>query len=154
MRVRSLARKRRTDIVASHSNATDSFPYPRGSVVGVLPDDATFEEARRRLERSGFGADRCDVLHGDEGLARIDVHGEAHGAVGNITRWVQGALSDDADHVRRYAEYLRAGDYVVGVAVGDDEAAKQRAADAFRAAHAEFLNYYGENYVEDLRASA
>ena len=154
MRVRSFARKRRTDIVASHSNPTDSFPYPRGSVVGVLTEDATFEEARQRLERSGFGADRCDVLHGDQGLARIDVQGEAHGAVGHIARWLQGAVSDDADHVRRYVEYLRAGDYVVGVAVGDDEAAKQRAADAFRAAHAEFLNYYGENYVEDLRASA
>jgi len=148
----AFARERRTDIVTSKPEATDSFPYPRGSVVGVLTDDATFEQARQRLERSGFGADRCDVLHGDRGLARIDVGGDAHGTVGNITRWVQGALSDDADHVRRYAEYLRAGDYVVGVAVGDDEAAKQRAAEAFRAAHAEFLNYYGENYVEDLGA--
>jgi len=138
--------------VASNSNATDSFPYPRGSVVGVLTDDATFEETRDRLERSGFGADRCDVLHGDEGLARVDLQGEAHGLVGNVARWLQGALSDDADHVRRYVEYLRAGDYVVGVAVGDDEAAKQLAAGAFRASHAEFLNYYGENYVEDLRA--
>jgi hypothetical protein len=140
--------------VASNSNATDSFPYPHGSVVGVLTDDATFEDALQRLERSGFGADRCDVLHGDQGLARIDVEGHAHGRVGNIKRWLQAALSDDADHVSRYVEYLRGGDYVVGVAVGDDEAAKQRAADAFRAAHAEFLNYYGDNYVEDLGASA
>jgi hypothetical protein len=150
----TFAREWRTDIVASNSNATDSFPYPRGSVVGVLTDDATFQDARQRLERSGFGADRCDVLHGDQGLARIDVEGDAHGAVGHITRWVQAAVSDDADHVRRYVEYLRAGDYVVGVAVGDDEAAKQRAAEAFRAAHAEFLDYYGENYVEDLSANA
>jgi hypothetical protein len=67
-------------------------------------------------------------------------------------RWLQAALSDDADHVRRNAEHLRAGQYVVGVAVGEDEAAKQRAADALRAAHAEFLNFYAENYVEDLSA--
>jgi hypothetical protein len=140
--------------VASNSNATDSFPYPRGSVVGVLTDDATFDDARQRLERSGFGADRCAVLHGDEGLARIDVEGRAHGSVGHIKRWLQGALSDDGDHVRRYVEYLRAGDYVVGVSVGDDEAAKQRAAEAFRAARAEVLDYYGDNYVEDLRAGA
>jgi hypothetical protein len=146
--------ERSTDIVAGNSNATDSFPYPRGSVVGVLSDDATFEEARQRLERSGFGADRCDVLHGDEGVARIDAQGQAHGTFGKVMRKVQAAVSDDADHVRRYVEYLRDGDYVVGVAVGDDEAAKQRAAEAFRAAHAEFLNYYGENYVEDLRGSA
>jgi len=138
--------------VASHST-TDTFPYPRGSVVGVLTGDATLATVRERLERSGFGADRCDVLHGDEGLARIDVGGEAHGRMGSIKRWVQGAVSDDGDHAKRYAEYLRDGDYVVGVAVGDDEAAKEQAADAFRAAQPEFLHYYGDNYVEDLRGS-
>ncbi len=132
------------------SDPSDSFPYPRGSVVGILIDDATLADARQRLEQAGFGADRYDVLHGDEGLARIDVEGEAHGMTGRMMRRLQAALSDDADHVRRYAEHLGAGHYVVGVAVGNDEAAKQRAADALRAAHAQFLNYYADNYVEDL----
>ena len=136
--------------MASSSNPSDSFPYPRGSVVGILADDATLEDARQRLEQAGFGADRCDVLHGDEGLARIDVGGEAHGTAGAIMRRLQSVVSEDADHVRRYAEHLRAGRYVVGVAVGDDEAAKKRAADALRAAHAESVQYYAKNYVENL----
>jgi hypothetical protein len=34
--------------------------------------------------------------------------------------------------------------------VGEDEAAKRSAADALRAAGAQFLNYYADNYVEDL----
>jgi hypothetical protein len=136
--------------MATKSDHPDSFPYPRGSVVGILTDDATLEDARRRLERAGFGADRYDVLHGDQGLARIDAGGQAHGRRGTIIRSLQAALSDDADHVQRYANHLRAGHYVVGVAVADDEAAKRRAADALRAAHGEFLNYYAENYVEDL----
>jgi hypothetical protein len=139
--------------VARHSQATDSFPYPRGSVVGVLTDDATFADARQRLERSGFTADRCEVLHGDDGLARIDVDGSAHGS-GRMIRRLQAVFSDDADQVRRYADSLRAGHYVVGVPVGEDEAAKQRAAEALRGAHAEFVSYYAENYVEDLRAGA
>jgi hypothetical protein len=141
-----------TGIVTGIPTASDSFPYPGGSVVGILADDAMFEDARRRLDRSGFGADRCEVLHGEQGLARIDVHGEAHGRRGSIIRRLQTAFSDDADYVRRYAEHLRAGHYVVGVAVGDDQAAKQQAADALRAAHAEFINYYAANYVEDLDA--
>jgi hypothetical protein len=66
-------------------------------------------------------------------------------------RRLQEGLSDDAGHVREYAERLRAGHYVVGVAVGEDRAAKVRAADALRAAHAETGDYYAENYVEDLR---
>ena len=136
--------------MASTSNPPDSFPYPRGSVVGILTDDVTFEDARQRLEQAGFGADRCDVLHGDEGLARVDVGGEAHGKTGAMMRRLQDVLSDDAEHVRRYEEHLRAGHYVVGVVVRDDEAAKRRAADALRAAHAEFVHYYAKNYVEDL----
>ena len=136
--------------VASDANAHDSFPYPLGSVVGTLTDDAAFEDARQRLEAAGFGADRCDVLHGDEGLARIDVDGDEHGKTGSFIRRLQNVFSDDADQARRYAEYLRAGHYVVGVKVGEDQDAKQRAAAALHAAHAESVSYFAENYVEDL----
>jgi len=136
--------------MASTSDAQQTFPYPRGSVVGTLADGATLEDARRRLENAGFGADRCDVLHGEAGVARLDVDGEAHGKKGKMMRRLQAALSDDGHDVRRYAEDLRAGHYVLGVAVGDDEAAKQQAAEALHAAHAEFVHYYAENYVEDL----
>jgi hypothetical protein len=121
-------------------------------VAGSRQADPTFEDARTRLSQSGFGADRCHVLHGEEGLARIDVEGEAHGRGGTFMRRLQSVLSDDSDHVREYAEHLRAGHYVVGVAVGDDETAKQRAAEALRAAHGEVVHYYAENYVEDLGA--
>jgi hypothetical protein len=73
---------------------------------------------------------------------------------GTIMRGLQAAVGDNSDHVRLYAEHLRAGHYVIGVAVGDDEAAKQRAADALRSAHAEFLHYYAKYYVEDLPGEA
>jgi hypothetical protein len=136
--------------VTGDPNAQDRFPYPQGSVVGVLRDDAAVAAARERLEQAGFGPDRYDVLHGDAGLARIDVEGDAHGLGGAIRRKLQSVLSDDADHVRRYADALRDGDYVVGVDVGEDEAARRQAADALRAAGAESIDFYAENYVEDL----
>jgi hypothetical protein len=119
-------------------------------VIGALADDAALEVARQRLEAAGFGADRCEVLHGEAGLARIDVEGDAHGRSGRIMRRLQSVLGDESDHLGRYTEHLQAGHYVVGVIVGEDESAKQRAAGAFRDAHAEFVNYYAENYVEDL----
>lgn len=140
--------------MADDPRAHDSFPYPGGSVLGVLLDKTALDGARYRLEQAGFGPDRYDVLEGERDVARIDVKGEAHGLAGTIMRKLQGAFSDDADHVRQYAEHLRAGHYLVGVSVGENEGAKQRAADALRAADARFLNYYGENYVEDLRATA
>jgi hypothetical protein len=128
----------------------DTFPHPTGSVVGVLTDAAGLENARRSFEAAGFDVDRCEVLHGEEGLSRIDVEGTAHGRSGSLMRRLQAVLSDDADHVRRYAEGLQAGRYVLGVPVGGDEAAKDRAADALRGAGAEPVHYYAENYVEDL----
>ena len=128
----------------------DTFPYPSGRVVGVLVDDTTFADARRSLEGSGFAAEDYEVLHGEEGLAHIDVDGASHGRGGKFLRRLQALFSDDAEDARRYAEHLRAGHYLVGVAVGEDEAAKQRAADALRAAHAESIDYFGDNYVEAL----
>jgi hypothetical protein len=39
---------------------------------------------------------------------------------------------------------------VLAVAVGDDERARYDVADALRAGGSEFLNYYGDNYIESL----
>ena len=124
---------------------TDTFPYPGGSVVAVFADAETCDDARRRLAQSGLG---YDVLHGEEDSRRIDVDGEAHGRT--FVRKLQSVFSDDADHAREYAQHLREGRWLVGVTVGDDEQAKQRAAEALRAAHAQSLTYYAERYVEDL----
>jgi hypothetical protein len=130
----------------------DLFPYPEGNVVGVLHDDAALSQARERLAQAGFGPGSYDVLQGEADAGRIDVKGEAHGRTGTVKRWLQGVMSDDADHARRYAEQLREGHIVLGVSVEADEPAKRRAADALRAAGAEFIHYYAENYVEDLNA--
>ena len=141
------------DNVANDPNARDRFPYPGGNVIGVLLDDVALNGARERLAQAGFTPDRYDVLEGERDAGRIDVKGEAHGLAGTIKRWLQGVLSDDADHARRYAEHLREGHFLLGVSVGEDEAAKQRAADALRGADAQFINYYAGNYVEDLGGS-
>ncbi|MDA0172526.1 hypothetical protein OJ998_25720 [Solirubrobacter taibaiensis] len=131
---------------------SDTFPYPTGRVVGILVDDATFADARQALERSGFEAGDYDVLHGEEGLARIDVDGAQHGHGGKFLRKLQAVFGDDSEDAGRFAEHLRAGHYIVGVAVGEDEAAKLRAADALRAGRAESIDYFGDTYVETLNS--
>jgi hypothetical protein len=115
--------------VADDPDARDRFPYPGGNVVGVLHDDAAVDGARERLAQAGFNPDRYDVLEGERDVSRIDVKGQRHGLAGTVKRWLQGVLSEDADHARRYAEHLREGHFVLGVSVGEDEAAKRRAAE-------------------------
>jgi hypothetical protein len=139
--------------VADDPHPRDRFPYPGGNVVGVLVDDAALSAARDRLAQADFAPDRYEVLHGERDIGRIDVEGEHHGLAGTVKRWLQGVFSDDAEHARRYADHLREGHFILGVAVGEDEAAKQRAAEALRAADAQFVNYYADNYVEDLSGS-
>lgn len=131
----------------------DPFPYPRGDVVGVFAEQAALDIARERLMQAGFGPDQYEVLHGEAGLARIDTSGEGHGWTGRMFRRLQNAVTDEGEHARRYAEYLSQGRYIVGVAVGDDQPAKLRAAEAMRGADAEFLVYYAKNYIEDLGAN-
>ena len=138
----------------STSSDRDSFPYPGGNVVGVLLDDAALSGARERLAQAGFAPESCDVLAGEADIGRIDVEGDAHGVVGTVKRWLQNAVTDEGDHARQYAEHLREGHFILGVSVGEDDAAKQRAAGALRGADAQFIIYYAENYIEDLDAGA
>jgi hypothetical protein len=127
----------------------DRFPYPRQLVVGLLRDEQGVDRASKRLRTGGFETDRYTVLHGADDARSLDVTGEAHGLRGQVIRVLQAASSDDLEHVRRHAQHLASGGYVVAVAVGEDEDAKQRAADALRA-DGEFLNYYADNYIESL----
>jgi hypothetical protein len=89
-------------------------------------------------------------LHGEQDADSLDLTGEAHGLRGHLIRALQVASSYDLDHVRRHAEHLRAGQYIVAVSVGVEEDAKERAADALRAAGGAFINYYADNYIESL----
>jgi hypothetical protein len=133
----------------SETPSLDRFPYPRRLVVGLFHDEQGVHRASERLRRSGFESARFTVLHGAGDARSLDVTGEAHGLRGEVIRALQAASSDDLDHVRRHSEHLAGGGYVVAVAVGEDEDAKRRAADALRA-DGEFLNYYADNYIESL----
>jgi hypothetical protein len=136
--------------VSEEQTAHDSFPYPGGNVIAGVPDEAAFAQARESLQQSGFGPDRYQVLHGQDDAARIDVTGETHGWTGTVIRKLQAVMSDEAEITRNYAEYVRDGHYLVAVSVGDDDGAKRLAADALRAANAQFLTYYSAHTIEDL----
>jgi hypothetical protein len=127
---------------------SDPFPYPRQLVVGVIGGKGGGQRASQSLLGAGFASDRVVVLHGEEDARRLDVEGDEHGFGGKLIRALQAALSSDLEHVRLHAARLRSGDDVVGVAVGDDEEATQRAVDALRTAGAAFINYYGDNYIQ------
>jgi hypothetical protein len=128
----------------------ERFPYPRQLVVGVFRDEQSLRTAVDALERSGVTPEQREVLHGAEDARSLDIPAGEHGLRGLVIRVLQAVSSDDLDHVRRHAEHMRAGHYVLAVAVGTDEEARRHVGDALRAAGGEFLNYYGDNYIESL----
>jgi hypothetical protein len=128
----------------------DRFPYPRQLVVGVFGSEQGVQRSSDALQRVGFAQDRFLVLHGEEDARSLDVEGDEHGLRGRLIRTLQAASSTDLDHVRRHADHLLSGDYVVAVAVGEDEDAKQRAVDALHDAGGVFVNYYADNYIESF----
>jgi hypothetical protein len=150
MSAEALPGGRTADFSMSNTAPFERFPYPRQLVVGVFRHEEDLQRALEALERAGFEPERREVLHGEQDARSLDVSGEAHGFRGHVMRLLQAASSEDLDHVRRHAEHLRAGHYVLAVAVGDDEQAKQRAAGAMRDSRGEFLNYYADNYIESL----
>jgi hypothetical protein len=130
--------------------APDRPPYPLEMVAGTFGDEQSVQRAVGALRRAGFQPADCDILHGAEDAESLDVTGEAHGLRGRVIRALQAASSSDLDHVRHHAQHLRAGGYVIGVDVGEDEEAKRRAAGALRAGGGEFLHYYADLYIESL----
>jgi hypothetical protein len=136
----------------SNTAPFERFPYPRQLVVGVFRDEEDVQRAIEALARAGVGPEHREVLHGEQDARSLDVSGEAHGFRGHVIRLLQAASGEDLEHARRHAEHMRSGHYVLAVAVGEDEQAKQRAAGIMRESGGEFLNYYADNYIESLDA--
>jgi hypothetical protein len=136
--------------VTTDSSRFDPFPYPLHFVVGVLADQAELNSGRDGLGKAGFDDDRVVVLHGEEDAERLDIEGQMHGVRGRLVRALQSIADVDLAHIRRHGEYMRADRYVVGVVVGDDRQDQQRAVEALRAAGGEFINFYGDSYVESF----
>ena len=128
----------------------DRFPYPRHLVVGSFASEQALANARDALKQRGFESDSWDVLHGEQDARRLDPEGTAHGIGGELFRALQSAFSFEHEHAREHAERLRSGEYVLGVSVGRDQHAKQRAAQAMRVNGGDFINYYADTNIEAL----
>ncbi|MGH8930680.1 MAG: hypothetical protein ACRDZO_08660 [Egibacteraceae bacterium] len=123
--------------------------YPTNRIVAVLDEPDQVATAIDRLSHAGFDSEEIRVLCGEEGAQRLDATGERHGLLARLTRILQSFGGED-EHVERHAAELRAGHFVLGVHVGEDEDRKTAAHAALQEADARFVNYYGEWSVEQL----
>jgi hypothetical protein len=125
-------------MVEHTSDGSGLFPYD--SVVGVVEDERAATEIAEDLAAVGISEDDIFVLAGEHGVERIDPKGKQHGLLGKIFRKLD-TVGDEHDETELHVNALRAGQYVVGAHV-TDENRKERARDVFARHNGHHVSYY------------
>ncbi len=119
--------------------------YPDKHLMGIVPT-AEAEPLARNLQQSGFPEPH--VFLGEQGVQALDSGGADHGLFSGLMRAIEQSFSE-IDHLGPYSTALREGDAVVAVPA-EDEDARARAVECFRAHDGRFVNYFGSMTVELL----
>jgi len=136
-------------------------PYASGRVfvlvnhvTGVLDSEALVAVAIEALERAGLDTGDIDLFRGAEGLACLDLHGDAHGPVVRLARRLENALGDEGVVHARMDQALRAGGTVISVDVHGRPERKAVAMGLLFALGAREIHHWGRWSFEDAaRAS-
>ena len=121
----------------------DFVAYPTNRVVGTVTDAGKAREAIGALLKAGFQEADIDLLHGEEGLHRLDQTGAEHGFLAQFQRtMIRTFETDEFKHLTHHIEDVRAGRCVIMVLTKRRE---QRivAGDILHQHGAEFVGFYG-----------
>ena len=128
---------------AVSADRRDFVAYPTNRVVGTVTDAGKAREAIAALLQAGFHQEDIDLLHGEEGLHRLDQTGAEHGFLAQFQRTVIRTFeTDEFKHLTHHVEDVRAGRCVLMVLTKRRE---QRivAGDILHQYGAEFVGFYG-----------
>lgn len=99
---------------------------PRHRLFAVIDEREAVEAAIAALgPAASDGEAGLWVLHGEEGIRRLDFSGRGHGLRSMTVRLVQRAMSSDFHYLRSLDRALRDGRFVLSVALPDREAAER-----------------------------
>jgi uncharacterized protein (TIGR02246 family) len=128
---------------ATSADRRDFLTYPTNRVVGTVTDAGKAREAIDALLRAGFRDEDIDLLHGEEGLHRLDQTGAEHGFLAQFQRtMIRTFETNEFQHLTHHVEDIRAGRCVIMVLTKRRE---QRivAGDILHQHGAEFVGFYG-----------
>jgi hypothetical protein len=120
-----------------------AIAYPTNRVVGTIADPTNARAAVEALLQAGFARQDIDILHGEEDLHRPNSTGAEHRSLAQFQRTLMRTLSsDDHEHLRHYAEDVRAGRWVITV-LAKKRDRREAASDVLSAYGAEPIEFYG-----------
>jgi hypothetical protein len=125
-------------------------PHPKGRVTAVINQVADLASAVRSLNQVGFSDEHISVFAGKEGLARLDLHGEAHGFLARLIRAAESLTTEDRTNSQDIEEGLRSGKFFITVLTDGSEEQKTVVEHLLKAHHAHHLRFFGAWTVEHL----
>jgi hypothetical protein len=120
---------------------SDSLSFPNDTIVGIVDDPDQVSDVIDALTGNGVTEDHISVLSGKAGARRLDPQAKRHGLMGEIQRVVQHFGDQEASHVRRQAEELENGNFLIAAKCEEEE--RDRIAGILRAHGGRFINHYG-----------
>jgi hypothetical protein len=124
-------------------------PQPILSVTARLDDLGDVIAAIRALKAAGFSDDDTSVFMGEEGLSKLDLHGENHGMLARAVRVLESLTAEERVNLDCEAA-LKEG--CIFVCVSTDGSDKQKATvnQILKDHNARNLKYFGRWTVEHL----
>ena len=122
----------------------DFIAYPTNRVVGTIADAQNARVAIELLLQAGVDREEIDILHGDDGLHRLDPSGAEHGFLAQFQRTLVrlAGPAEESVHLRHHVEDVREGRFVIMV-LAEGQRRRDLVAGILNDHGAEFVGFYG-----------
>ena len=122
----------------------DFVAYPTNRVVGTIADAQHARVAIERLLQAGVGREDIDILHGEDGLHRLDPSGAEHGFLAQFQRTLVrlAGPAEESVHLRHHVEDVREGRFVIMVRA-EGQGRRDLVAGILNDHGADFVGFYG-----------
>jgi uncharacterized protein (TIGR02246 family) len=135
------------------TDRNDFIAHPTNRVVGTVADAVKAQAAVEALLQAGFDRRDIEVLHGDEGLHRLDPNGSEHGFFANVQRrFIRTFELEEFKQLTHHVEDIRAGRFVITV-LTKKRILRILAADILHQHGADYVGFHGRWASHDLPAS-
>ena len=135
------------------TDRSDFIAHPTNRVVGTVADAVKGQAAVEALLQAGFDRQHVEVLHGDEGLHRLDPNGSEHGFFAHVQRtFIRTFELEEFKQLTHHVEDIRAGRFVITV-LTKKRILRILAADILHQHGAEYVGFHGRWASHDLPAS-
>ena len=122
----------------------DFIAYPTNRVVGTIADAPNARAAIEELLQAGVDREDIDILHGEDGLHRLDPSGAEHGFLARFQRTVirLAGPAEESVYLQHHVDDVRAGRFVIMV-LAELEDRRNLVARILNDHGAEFVGFYG-----------